>query len=315
LTVEWELDHVGIVVRNIDEATKYYKILGMEQLSSVESKVFENEVNNKKTENRSFTIKSCFIQNQTFRIELNQSISEGNIFQDYLNRYGEGVTVFNFRVDNLKQEKDRLVKLGVPVIAAVKRADGSDMEILFDTRRYGNIVMSLSSEPVSFPIFQPSEGKWRFDHLGLVVHDTDKLTEYYQSIGFKPLSPPREITFTKVQGWEIYGKMPAVPQVTKAVQFQNKQATFLLEVNQPGDDGSLHREFLENHGEGVNHIHFMVDDLEEEFEAMAAKGFPAILTARRPDGKLHESYYETRRIGGVCVALWGGPPPFRPKPE
>jgi methylmalonyl-CoA/ethylmalonyl-CoA epimerase len=318
VTNDWELDHVGIIVRDINTAIEYYQRINKELSTQTELKPFEGKLfkmDVARSAETSIQFKACFVQNNSVRIEFIEPLAGKNIFNDYLEKNGEGLVLLAFRVDDLRKEKARLVEAGIPVIASAKRSDGSDWEILFDTRESGNVIFALFSEPAPFPVFKPSDSKWKYHHLGLIVKDADRLAGYYQSIGFKLISPPREMVFTKLQGWAIYGRMPALPQKTKACQFQNKQGTFLLEVNEPAADGSLHREFLDQHGEGINHIHFLVDDLEKELWELESRGFPAIFTAKRPDGKLMDSFFETRKIGNVCISLWGGPPPFKTRPE
>jgi catechol 2,3-dioxygenase-like lactoylglutathione lyase family enzyme len=318
MTNDWELEHVGIVVKDIAEAVSYYQRLGLKQSSHAELLTREvkiDDIENRTPAKNSIAYKSCCVENQTVRIEFIQPLTAGNPFSDRLAQRGEGLNILVFRVDDLMKEKEKLAGQGIPVIGGLKNANGNWWKIYFDTRKYGNVIFALLGKNAPYPFFRPVDGPWKYHHLGLIVGDCDKLYEYYQLIGLKPLSPPREMVFAKLQGWLIYGRMPALPQKTKACQFQNKSGTFLLEVNQPDADGSLHREFLEKSGDGINHIHFLVDDLEKELADMESRGFPAIYTSRRPDGKLMDAFFETRKIGNTCISLWGGPPPFKTKPE
>jgi catechol 2,3-dioxygenase-like lactoylglutathione lyase family enzyme len=313
MTVDWEMDYIGILVTDIDKGIEHYRHVGMDLLAPAELKTFcgGNDV-------PPLEFTHCFLQNEALRIELVQPAGKG-IFNEHLVKPGEGVIYFEFRVNDLPKEKSRLVEMGIPIVASNTRLDGSDGEVIFDTRKYGNVMIALFNEPISFPVFRPSAGRWKLDHFGWVVKDTDKFAEYYQMIGFKALSPPRTMifNFSKDLNHTQHGKkpIPAVPQETRAVQFQNKQATFLLEVNSPGHDGSMYREFLDTRGEGIDHIHFLVDDGIKELEDMAVKGFEPLSYSKNRQGKVDEAVFDTRQVGNVCISLWSGKPPFKPKPE
>jgi 4-hydroxyphenylpyruvate dioxygenase-like putative hemolysin len=319
MTVDWELDHVGNVVKNLDEAVKHYQLLNMELqksqgISTSKLDYLEGSIS------KTLEFKSCFVQNEGNRIKLIQPLKEDGLFSKYLKEHGGGVYIFEFCVKDLPAEKSRLAALGIPVIARTRRADGSDMEVLFDTRKYGNIILALFSEPVSFPRFKRAlNGRWRPMHMGVTVKDIDGYIEFFQAIGFKS-----QVEYTTVEPlkfedtiWEFYGKKPVVNVKSKGMGvLQNKSGTFVLEVIQPLEGKDLYREFMDRHGEGMDHIHFGVDNLEEEAEKMSGKGFPAIMAVRTPADGLFETFYDTRNIGGFCIALWKNSiQSFEGKPE
>jgi len=314
MTVDWELDHVGVVVKDIDNAMKHYQRLGLELLDSPDLNVSDPNSSNIPPSSR-----SCFIQNEAIRIKLIQPVNGDNLFKDYLDSHGEGLNYIGFRTNELQKEKARLIEMGISVLNTTKRADGSEMEILFDTRKHGNVSIALFSEPISFPIFESSEGSWEFWHLGFVVKDIYKFADYYQSIGFKLLAPIRDahksISQDVLNKWIVYGKTPRAPLITRECRLQNKQGTFLLSASEPVEGKDLYQEFRDKHGEGVQHFHFLVKDLPKQLANMVSIGFPCIMTQKRLDDTLYESYYDTREVGNIIVALWSGKPAYKATPE
>jgi methylmalonyl-CoA/ethylmalonyl-CoA epimerase len=303
----WELDHVAVVVRDMEQAIKHYRQVGLEVVIPPEIKTYEGNIISQ--------FKVCFMQNPAIRLEINQPMEGQTLFSEFLDAHGEGVNHIQFRVDDLHKEKAKLVNLGIPVIANFKRPDGREAEIFFETRQFGYVSIALGDASIPFPDEKPAENGWKFHHLGLIVKNVDKAVEFYQSMGFEPLAPIKEPVFAeKAQLWEMYGKPPANPYKIRWCQLQNKQGSFIMEVTQPVEGESLMMDFARQHGEGVNHLHIKVDDLEKEKTNMEKNGFPTIMEVKSLSGKPFETFYDTSKIGNLYFALWSGPGPFNAKP-
>jgi methylmalonyl-CoA/ethylmalonyl-CoA epimerase len=98
----------------------------------------------------------------------------------------------------------------------------------------------------------------KVDHIGIAVKNLDETLEFY----------------TDVLGLEVMG--------TEVVEEQKVKVAFLpvgdtevelLESTDP--EGPIAR-FIEKNGEGVQHIAFKVENIEEAIEAMKAKGMRMI---------------------------------------
>jgi methylmalonyl-CoA/ethylmalonyl-CoA epimerase len=74
----------------------------------------------------------------------------------------------------------------------------------------------------------------------------------------------------------------------------------VLEVIQPLEGKSPHQEFLDNHGEGIQHIAFAVDDLNREVAQLTKKGVSVLLSANLP--KVRVAYLDLG-AGGLVVEL------------
>lgn len=140
------------------------------------------------------------------------------------------------------------------------------------------------------------EKTWKLDHVGVVVKDLEKAIEYYQSLGMGPFVPnPSESAADR----KIYGK-PAPNVKVKGVVAQMGPIKF--ELMQPIEGESLQKEFLKSKGEGINHIGFVVDDLEGEMAKLEEKGFKVISGGKiPPNGGF--AYFDTDKLGGVIFAL------------
>lgn len=135
----------------------------------------------------------------------------------------------------------------------------------------------------------------KLDHVGVVVRDLDKTIEYYQSLGIGPFEKK---TIDAPADRTLHGK---------SAHFKLKMATapmgpIKLELIQPSDGATLQEEFLENSGEGINHLGFAVDNLDKEKAKLIMKGLKVILTIKLPTGA-ECAYFDTRQVGGVIMEL------------
>ena len=136
-------------------------------------------------------------------------------------------------------------------------------------------------------------GTWKFDHLGVVVRDLGRAIKHFQSMGFGPFvsNPSEVVTDRKVYGKPANIKLRGAEGVLSGIKF---------EVIQPVEGNSVQKEFLENKGEGINHIGFIVDDLEGEVKKMEERGIYPISTGKVPPNRKF-AYMGTNKIGGVVI--------------
>lgn len=308
MPVDWELDNIGIVVRNMDEAIKHYSRLGLEPLLQPETKTLE-------TAGGPASCKMCFVQNYAVRFMLIQPAESGDLFGKYLERHGEGVFHLQFYVKDLQKEKTGLINKDIGILAQTKKPDGSDLEVFFDTRKHGNVSISLYGNPAPtapFPVFQPSPGDWKFWHVGFVITDIKNFADYYELIGFKPTikpvlrQPGPDITkwWTFYKKGSPYGRPVQGPVTSWECKLQNEQKSIYIDGRQPVEGNETHfQQFLDTHGDGLEHIHFLVNDVHKELANMVANGFSVIQTQRRPNGVIRDTFYDTREVGNVIIDL------------
>ena len=95
----------------------------------------------------------------------------------------------------------------------------------------------------------------KLDHVGIVVSNLEESIPLYENIlGVKPVSV-REVPTQNVRA--------AFFEVGNGV---------VVELIEPTVPDSGVARFLEKHGQGVHHICFEVDDVDEQLQAMAEKG-------------------------------------------
>lgn len=154
---------------------------------------------------------------------------------------------------------------------------------------------------------------WSFNHLGMMVTDRDEVLEYYQSIGLgvsvgpQPLLPfiagEGEITFFReLDGDPVSHKY----QTGGAHHFRDGQSQIgncQLEIYpmKPGPGMFISR-YLEKKGNGINHIAFNTNDIENDTQYFLDRGCDLVFNVTT-NGKTIENYIDTRRHGDLMISL------------
>jgi len=140
-------------------------------------------------------------------------------------------------------------------------------------------------------ILKPSS----FCQIGIVVNNIDETIDYYtKAFGFGPY----EIKYVDYPDATYYGETAG---------YRGKRAFFNLgnieiELIELVDGKTIHEEFLKEHGEGIHHIGFEVDNLVESRENAKEAGFEITQDFIRADGTGF-AYLDTDKTGGVIFEL------------
>jgi methylmalonyl-CoA/ethylmalonyl-CoA epimerase len=140
----------------------------------------------------------------------------------------------------------------------------------------------------------------RLDHFGLVVRDMDRAVDHFQSLGIGPFQSFRASGLAYKER-ELMGR-PIAPDSNIIDARQSQIGPIRLELIQPVQGESLWKEFLDTKGEGINHLCFLVDDIEKE-EAKLVRGRLRVLYKSRFKNGGGATYFDTGEIGGVLLEL------------
>jgi methylmalonyl-CoA/ethylmalonyl-CoA epimerase len=112
------IDHIGIAVKNIGQAGKFYtEILGLE-IEDIEN-VADQKVN------------VAFIPITDSEVELLESTAAGGPVAKYIDSKGEGVQHIAFRVENIEEALGELKAKGIRLIDAEPRYGAGGAKIAF----------------------------------------------------------------------------------------------------------------------------------------------------------------------------------------
>jgi len=140
-------------------------------------------------------------------------------------------------------------------------------------------------------VFEPS----RFCQVGVVVKSIDETIKYYEKVfGFGPF----EIRQVDYPNATYYGEIAG---------YRGKRAFFYLgpiqiELIELIDGKTIHEAFLKEKGEGVHHIAFEVNNMEESKRNAEKAGLEVTQSFTRPDGSGF-AYLDSDRTGGLVFEL------------
>jgi catechol 2,3-dioxygenase-like lactoylglutathione lyase family enzyme len=153
----------------------------------------------------------------------------------------------------------------------------------------------MTETPVTIPTDIQLPG---LHHVGIVVRDRDATIRYYKEIlgitSFFTFDTPPMPNYSFV-----YGK-PATFELR--VGFTSLGNT-LLELLQPLDHISPFAHFLEEHGEGIHHLGFLVPNVDDYLANMEGKGFYILGEWGEPSVNVKTVCLKGDSLGGTILEL------------
>ncbi len=131
----------------------------------------------------------------------------------------------------------------------------------------------------------------KVSQLGVVVRDVDEVVKYYSKLGFGPF----RITTKSSSPAIVHGRPE---DYTLKIAF-GLFGGLELELIQVLKGKTIHKEFLDEKGEGLEHVGFLVEDFEAEVAKWQKLGVSVLQRSKEPD----YAYLDTGRIGGVVFEL------------
>ncbi|MEN8243909.1 MAG: VOC family protein [Thermodesulfobacteriota bacterium] len=137
--------------------------------------------------------------------------------------------------------------------------------------------------------------------VGVVVKDLDKTVDFLTALGLGPF----EISAATHPAARVKGKTRSY-EVRLACSQQGPVQLELIEY-QKGE--TIQKDFLDERGEGLHHILFAVNSLEETLDKFKAKGIEALQEDRFVGGG-GLAYMGTDKVGGIILELIERPSDF-----
>ncbi len=128
-----KISHIGIAVKNLDEAIQFYKKLGLE-VEGIE--VIESQ-----------KVKVAFIPVGNVRLELLEPTSEDSTVAKFLVKKGEGIHHLALGTENLERRLQEIEKKGIKLIDKTPRkgAHNTNIAFLHPTSSHG-VLLELCEE-------------------------------------------------------------------------------------------------------------------------------------------------------------------------
>jgi len=132
-------------------------------------------------------------------------------------------------------------------------------------------------------------------HVTVVVKDIERVVKFYSSVGLGPFVSPEKHVFANKT---LRGK----PLTHKLLIREAQIGPAVLQLVQHVEGEDVYKEFIDKRGEGVQHLGFVVDNIDKAEEQAVEMGLKVTQRGRREDGSGF-SYFDTEEHAGVILEL------------
>jgi catechol 2,3-dioxygenase-like lactoylglutathione lyase family enzyme len=253
--------------------------------------------------------KMALTQLENVEMELMEHVDGDTIYPDFIKEHGEGLHHLQFAADDLDETVRILTEeYGFPSLQSGRVGEIGAYNYIYieplhaiwepiqaggSIGRGPDIVYPATKEP------DPAKVRVkRINQVALVVKNLEKTAlDYWNILGIGPWDI-YEWTAPLVYDRKYHGK-PAWGRDRIAV---TDVGGVQLELCQPVEGGSIYRDFIKEHGEGLHHVNFFVDNVDETAEILVKQGFPSLQSGRHgpPECKGAFNYID---IKPLC-AIW-----------
>jgi methylmalonyl-CoA epimerase len=132
----FRVDHLGIAVKSISTARKFYEQLGMQVLGE---EVVEHE-----------KIRAAMVPVGETRFELLEPTAEDSVIAKFIAKRGEGLHHVAVHVDDISSTFEELKRKGVRLISDdIKVGAGGHLYIFVHPSATGGVLLELCQDPIS----------------------------------------------------------------------------------------------------------------------------------------------------------------------
>jgi methylmalonyl-CoA/ethylmalonyl-CoA epimerase len=132
----FKVDHLGIAVKNIAEARKFYEQLGMHVISE---ELVEDE-----------RVRAAMVPVGDTRFELLEGTSDDSVITKFIAKRGEGLHHVAVHVNDISATFEELKRRGVRLISdEIKIGAGGHLYIFVHPSATGGVLLELCQDPIS----------------------------------------------------------------------------------------------------------------------------------------------------------------------
>ena len=138
-----QVDHVGIIVKDLDRAVAHYESLGIGPFETLVLKVVGRSLRGKPMTDLKMKVKMANVK--PIKFELIEPVSgTGSPWKEFLDRHGDGTMHIAFHVDDINKEVAFLTGKGYKILYGARFADGGG-GVYFETDQDGGVLFELTT--------------------------------------------------------------------------------------------------------------------------------------------------------------------------
>ena len=154
---------------------------------------------------------------------------------------------------------------------------------------------------INIPNLSPS--LYTLSQVCILTNNIKELMQQYGTLGIGAFKVYKQ-DCTQVDGVQYRGKSA---KYSLEVAWAPLSSTVTLELLQPFHEygGSIYKEFMDKHGEGMHHLGFNVSDYPAAYNELIRQGFNAVqggpIIGQDRIGRF--DYFDTEKAFGVCLEI------------
>jgi hypothetical protein len=329
------LKGVGMIVDDTQKAAEnYWNILGIGPwyIYELEPPILFNQTYRGKATSYGYQVALCMLEE--FQLELVQPTFGESIYSDFLKKHGEGVHYLQYSVDTVDQAKkdaESFAKHGCPLIMEGYLGDGycafvdtsSTLKCIWQvTKMPSSLPAPIRRIPVDEKAVSPAKIKVKkLEQVAFAVKDIQETVKnYWDILGIGPweiydfgLDTLSNRTYHGMPGNFIYQIAliwagPIDKYVPK--QKSTKIGPVMLELCQPVSGDEIFSDFIKEHGDGIQHLAYRVDNLLESRGIMSEAGISVLQSSRVKDGGY--DYYDSTKCLKCIIEFFEMPTKLPP---
>lgn len=233
-------------------------------------------------------------------LELIQPLAGDTIWSGILKKKGEGLSYIGFAVKDLDQAESNLKSCGAEMLAGIVGAE--DNRQTYWKLNPGGLIIELQKELTSKRIDEPGlltpeeifPDQPDLYHLSYFISDIEQTCQLLSTLW--GLGPWRTIQQKLEKDWiELVSREPCEIKLAFT-----KLNPIVLELIQPVVGQSYWSKFIQEKGEGLNHVAFSVSNWQQMASDLQSTG--GKMVAGGVQDKMHWGYFQTEP-GGIVVEL------------
>lgn len=296
-----EVDQLLWVVKDVDHVVDSWNELGFDQVNKL------GEVKGT-LGSETVKLKVALANVGGFRMVWIEPGQDKSVLSDFLEAHGDGVLDLVHRLESreaMQQELERLSGLKVAVLGrlSIPTPLGSLEYVLMDTKergKYGLAYIANSPADKVWNSLDPgNEHDLKIRQYAFAIKDPEPVSQFWNSLGF----PEIELTESVPRDGHYRGQ-GADLEMTLGWQ---RHGSIVYEWCIPTKGPTVYQDFMDVHGEGVQHIGLDVEDIDQVIQDFSSKGYTVSMSgAWGEEGKKGSgrfAYVDLEEAGGVAIEL------------
>jgi len=229
-------------------------------------------------------------------LEIFETIEGASVYQDWINEHGEGLHHLKFLVEDLDIDRVEREMAAMGFATIMSGHFGPDLKgqfAYFDTRvplkaiwetsnRTGGTPPGATIYPEDPEAKSPAKVKVTgIKQVGICVKDVVRTAEnYWNILGIGPW---------EIRDWGTHALYDRTYHGRPAWGRERLAHAYIgdleLELVQPVEGDSVYQDWIDEHGEGIHHLKFLCEDIDETSRLLTEQGFPSLQSGHFGDPK------------------------------